>query len=156
MDHNTIVNKINIQIKAIEYTLNPRTNLEYWLDIKWDFINFEKYDCYLLSKGFLSISMKDFLLIDHTTESGSYKMDAHIDPNIQFEKLKSENSVTLEYSYPLPRINAIEYKEINVIGKFSVSQERPNAEWTKGSYWKSIQTWENIIFSSVFVIKADE
>jgi hypothetical protein len=146
------VNKINIQIKAKEYALLPRTDLEEWLDVKWTIENLEKYDCYILSKGFLSVSMNDFLLIDHTTSSESYKIDAQIDPVTKFEKVKSGDSIILEYHYPLPHINDIKFKEVKVVGKFSVSQAKPNPEWTKASYWESIKAWENAIFSLEFKI----
>jgi hypothetical protein len=146
------VNKINIRIKAKEYALLPRTDLEQWLDVKWIIENFEKYDCYILSKGFLSISMNDLLLIDHTTSSGSYEIDSQIDPVTRFEKVKSGDSIILEYHYPLPHIDDIKFKEVKVMGKFSVSQVKPDTEWTKDSYWESIKAWENTIFSLEFMI----
>ena len=153
LQNSKIMKKIEIQIDASEYTLMPRTNTDWWLDVKWSIQNLGEQTYYVLTDGFLSISLGDSVLIDHTTGSGSYKINAQIDPVMKFEKLKSKDSIILQYKYPLPHIPALKFNTIKVVGKFAVNQTKPDSIWTNASNWELIQSWENIVFSSKFLIK---
>jgi hypothetical protein len=150
-----VVEKIDIEINASEYELIPRTDTHFWLHVKWKIKNLGSSTYYVLSKGFLSITKGDSLLIDHSTDSGSYLIESQVDPAVQFEILKGNDSILLEYRYPLPRITDFKSKKNVIYGKFAVNQIEPSAAWTNASNWKSIQKWERVVFSSGFRIKRE-
>jgi hypothetical protein len=139
------------EIVAIEHGLSPRAPKGWWLEVVWRIQNPAERPLHLLSKGPLSILDGNTVVLNHALTDHPFAVDPNVEPEMEFVIVGARDALDLRRTYPLPPIDLQAPR--TVVGRFSVSYDRPDPEWCQGRVWGAVERWQQVLESLPFEVR---
>jgi len=141
-------------ITALDHTLTSRAPKGWWLDVVWRIRNPAERPLYVLARDRLSILDGNPVVLNHTATGHPIAVDPNADPAMEFVVIEAHGFVDLRRTYPLPPVDLQTPRA--VVGRFAVSYDRPDPEWSQGRVWSAVEEWQKILQPSPFRIQAHQ